>query len=66
MNITTNGQRRTIPDGTTVLELLNELGLPPAVTVVQRNDDIVERPTYGDTLITEGDVLELVRIVGGG
>jgi sulfur carrier protein len=65
MKITINGESREV-NAPTVLELLNELGLDPARTVVERNAAIVQREMYGDTLLGEGDVLELVRIVGGG
>jgi len=65
MRITINGDPREVT-AHTVLELLEELGLQPARTVVERNTAIVQRDLYGDTLLTEGDVLELVRMVGGG
>jgi thiamine biosynthesis protein ThiS len=65
MKVTINGESRDVTS-LTVLELLEELGLQPARTVVERNAAIVQRDLYGDTLLGEGDVLELVRIVGGG
>jgi thiamine biosynthesis protein ThiS len=49
-----------------VKELIESLGLLPEATAVQRNDAIVPRSAYGDTILTEGDVIELVRFVGGG
>lgn len=66
MIITVNGEPRDLADGASVTDLLARLGFDPAVTVVERNADIVERATYGDTTLAEGDVLELVRFVGGG
>jgi thiamine biosynthesis protein ThiS len=33
---------------------------------VERNQEIVDREAYGETRLFEGDVLELVRLVGGG
>ncbi len=66
MNVTINGERHDLPDGATVLVVLDMLGLKPEVTVVERNADIVDRSRYDDTVLQEGDTLELVRIVGGG
>ena len=66
MNVTINGEKRPLSQGTTVSALLDELGLKPEATVVQRNDGIVDRDAYGTTVIEDGDVLELVRFVGGG
>jgi thiamine biosynthesis protein ThiS len=52
--------------GISLVCLLEGLGLKPQATVVERNGNIVERPRYADITLTEGDVLELVRFVGGG
>lgn len=66
MHIDTNGQPRDVPTGTTVLALLELLELKPMGTVVERNGQIVDRAVFATTLLSEGDRLELVRIVGGG
>jgi sulfur carrier protein len=65
MKVTINGDSQEVT-AQTVLELLEALGLPPARTLVERNAAIVQRDVYGATPLAEGDVLELVRIVGGG
>jgi thiamine biosynthesis protein ThiS len=65
MRLTVNGELREVP-ARTVLDLLKELGLEPKRTVVEKNAVIVDRATYRDTALSEGDVLELVGIVGGG
>ena len=44
----------------------SELGLHPQGTVVERNREIVDREAFRDTRLADGDVLELVRLVGGG
>jgi len=66
MKVTVNGESRDLDDGLTVLAMLERLGLKPEATVVQRNDDIVDRDRYGETPVSEGDTFELVRFVGGG
>ena len=66
MKLTVNGQPRDVPDGATILTLLTASNLTPKVTVVERNGEIVDRGAYADTTLTENDVLELVRFVGGG
>ena len=60
-----NGEDREVAAGT-VLSLLEELGLHPQGTVVERNREIVDREAYREIQLSEGDVLELVRLVGGG
>jgi sulfur carrier protein len=65
MIVTINGESREV-SSRTVLALLEELGLQPGRTVVEQNAVIIQRDMYEATLLGEGDVLELVRIVGGG
>lgn len=66
MQITLNGERREIADGTTVSALLESLGFRAEATAVQRNEDILEKTAYAKTKLTDGDTVELVRFVGGG
>ncbi len=66
MRLIVNGETQNAPGGTTVLELLEQLGLNPRATVVERNGDIVERDEFPSVELSEGDVIELVRFVGGG
>lgn len=65
MKLTVNGEAREVA-AATVLDLLEELGINPLCTVVERNAEIVDRASFRDTTLAEGDVLELVRLVGGG
>jgi sulfur carrier protein len=66
MRVTINGDTRDVADGLTVEALVEELGLAESPVVVQCNDAIIERTRYAEATIAEGDVLELVRFVGGG
>ena len=65
MKLTINGEPREVAAGT-VWTLLEELGLHPQGTIVERTREIVDRDAYRDTHLSEGDVLERVRLVGGG
>jgi thiamine biosynthesis protein ThiS len=65
VKLTINGEPREVAAGT-VLSLLEELGLHPQGTIVERNREIVDREAYRETHLSEGDVLELVRLVEGG
>ncbi|MCC6154934.1 MAG: sulfur carrier protein ThiS [Candidatus Hydrogenedentes bacterium] len=66
MTIVVNGESKSIRSGTSAKVLIVSLGLLPEATAVQRNDEIVPRAAYGTTMLEEGDVIELVRFVGGG
>ena len=64
--IQVNGESRTAAESTTLLALIESLGVKPATVAAQHNDRIVDRGSLGDITLAEGDVVELIRIVGGG
>lgn len=66
MKITINGEAHDARTGATVLDVLRSLNFPTDSIVVERNGDILRPPVFETTILTEGDVLELVRFVGGG
>ena len=66
LNITVNGEARDVAPESSVLSLLESLGLEPKTMVVQRGDDIIPRDEFGATTLNDGDVLELIHFVGGG
>mgnify|MGYP002641485845 CR=1 FL=1 len=66
MTLTINGDAHDLPDGMTVSALLAHLGLDPQRLAVERNRDLVRRATFDDVTLADGDVLEIVTLVGGG
>ena len=66
MKLRVNGLERDIPEGQTLRQLLDALGLPPERVAVERNGEIVPRDRHGDTELADGDRLEVVQFVGGG
>lgn len=65
IKLTINGETQEV-SATTVFDLIQELGLHPQGTIVERNLEIVDLAAYRETILVNGDVLELVRFVGGG
>jgi sulfur carrier protein len=66
MDVTVNGEARTIAAGTTVRGLVELLGLTDGPVAVERNGDVVPRAEHASTELAEGDVIEIVHFVGGG
>ena len=60
-----NGTERDIA-GKTILEFLATTDYDPKRIAVERNQDIVFKSQYGDTVLENGDTLEIVSFVGGG
>ena len=66
MNITLNGQARTLDSVHTVLDLVRHLGYQGKRIAVERNGDIVPKSQHADAALHEGDQIEIVVAVGGG
>jgi thiamine biosynthesis protein ThiS len=66
MQVTINGQSREVVNARTVEQLLGELELDPRAVVVELNRAIIRRPALADTLVRDGDEVEIVHFVGGG
>lgn len=66
MTITLNGKQLDIKDGATGADLLAQAGIPSSTTVAELNGEIVPREQFVNRHFREGDVVELVTIVGGG
>lgn len=66
MNIQLNGEGRDIPDNSTTQDLVNLLGLGDKRLAIELNREIVPRSTYADTLLHDGDQIEIVHAIGGG
>ncbi len=52
--------------GSTLTGYLSGTKYDPARIAVEKNGEIVPKSRYGDTILQEGDVLEIVSFVGGG
>lgn len=61
-----NGAEREFDDGTTVAGLLETLGRNAKWVAVERNRRVVSREAYATTELCDGDVVEIVSLVGGG
>ena len=66
VTITLNGNAREISNGLTLAALIRELGLKPEHVAVEVNRQLVTRATHDETRLHEGDILEVVTLVGGG
>jgi len=65
MQIQLNGESRNIA-ATTVLGLLESLGIDPKRVAVELNMDILPKTEYAEKTIADGDKIEIVHFVGGG
>ena len=66
MNVHVNGTDRDVKAGTTVRALVEEMGMGAQAVAAEVNKQLVPRRKQEATVLKEGDVVELVSLVGGG
>ena len=66
MLVTVNGEPMELPEGCTVAALIERLGLSETICAAEVNKAVVTRDSRADTVLHEGDSVEIVTLVGGG
>jgi thiamine biosynthesis protein ThiS len=66
LTITLNGDRLDIPEPVTVTALLESLAIDARRVAVEHNLVILKRTSFDQTMVHEGDNVEIVNFVGGG
>lgn len=67
MNIQLNGRQQELsPDIKTIAQLLASLSLEKRIVIVELNKEIINKASYADQPIRNGDKVELIHFVGGG
>ena len=66
MSISLNGQQTDTRGARTVAELIDRYNLTPAAILVEYNGVALHRRDWPQHNLTEGDRLEIVRVVAGG
>jgi len=65
MNVTINGETRSLP-ADTLASLVEHLKMKPDRVAIELNREIVPREEWPRTALKDGDRLEIVQFVGGG
>ena len=61
-----NGKKVELEAPTTLVAYIAKLGLDPRAVAIEHNGRIVERASYDSVKLVDADVVEIVRMVGGG
>jgi thiamine biosynthesis protein ThiS len=61
-----NGRDVPLDGPTRLLDYLDRIGVDARAVAVEHNGEILQRDSFAQTLIHDGDVVEIVRMVGGG
>jgi thiamine biosynthesis protein ThiS len=66
MQVVVNAEKVELPPGETVAALLARLMLDAHPCAVEVNQDLVPKRSHAQKELVEGDVIEIVTLVGGG
>ena len=66
VNLTVNGKSRELDDSQKLLAFLEGLGVNLNFIAVAYNGEVLDKDDFSRVTLNEGDVLEIVRPVGGG
>ena len=64
--VTINGERRIISEGTSLFDVVKALNLEPERVAVEFNRAIVKRDLWMTTMVDADAEIEIVQFVGGG
>jgi sulfur carrier protein len=66
MKLTLNGETREFSSCPTIRDLLSQLQLKEKLVLVEVNGEAIQHGNFQGAELTDGDSVEIVRMVGGG
>lgn len=66
ISLTINGKERTLAGEMTVADFLAASEIDPRIIAVEHNGVVLERGRFSEVTLRHGDVVEIVRMIGGG
>lgn len=66
MKVYVGGKAMELEEGTSLSDFMQSYGFTTRQAIVVLNDQVVQGNIWGETVLGEGDYLELVSLVGGG
>jgi len=66
LHIRVNGEDRETGGNSSLDDLMGELSLPKERIAIELNGQVVRRDRWQETVVADGDRIEIVHFVGGG
>jgi thiamine biosynthesis protein ThiS len=66
LQIKLNGEIHELAESCTLEDLVRELSLTPQRVAIELNQSVIRRDLWEQTILNEGDRVEIVHFVGGG
>jgi sulfur carrier protein len=61
-----NGKTDTVPEGTSIMDMLAKKGIKSGSVVVEVNLGIIDRNAFKDTILQDKDKVEIISFMAGG
>jgi len=61
-----NGEEKGLPGPISVSDLLDRFELPSQRVAIELNKIVIRKSNWAETLVNDGDRIEVVHFVGGG
>jgi thiamine biosynthesis protein ThiS len=66
VHIHVNGESREFSARLSLQQLMSEMELPHDRVAIELNHDVIRRAQWPETILNDGDRIEIVHFVGGG
>ena len=66
MKIVLNGEPKEISSNLSIQQLLDQLAVPAGRVACEVNLKIIKRGFYPETVLRDGDAVEIIQAIGGG
>jgi sulfur carrier protein len=66
MKLLLNGEEKEFIGTLSIQDLLEQLGIPAGRVACEVNLKIIKRGQYPETVLHEGDTVEIIQAIGGG
>lgn len=66
VEITVNGERKSVEEDATAASLIEDMGVPAETAVVSLNGEVLSRDDLDSKRLSEGDSVDMFAFVGGG
>ena len=66
MKIVLNGEPKEFSSNVSIQQLLDQLAIPAGRVACEINLRIIKRARYPETVLQEGDTVEIIQAIGGG
>jgi len=66
MKIVLNGEPKALSSNLSIQQLLDQLSIPAGRVACEVNLKIIKRGLYPETVLQDGDTVEIIQAIGGG